>query len=212
MRRIRFSIAGLLGLVAFSGAGFAALRAASEPWDSGLFGVTLLLLLAAILLAVHRTWRTRAFWLGFALYGWAYLVGSLIPQIESRLPTTRALAYLDAKVRRQTGLGITYADLDADGQLDVLIANASTPAVLQSTSRPGQFLDVTAASSSNGSGAGSTALVLDPSRSWKLLAASGGTSEHFVRIGHTIAALILAFLGGCFSRHLGSRTQESTTA
>ena len=36
--------------------------------------------------------------MGFALFGWAYLGLSLVPSIESRLITTKALAYLDSKV------------------------------------------------------------------------------------------------------------------
>src|SRR5947209_1102217 len=38
MRQFRFSIASLLGVVLFVGVGIAALRAASDPWDSGVFG------------------------------------------------------------------------------------------------------------------------------------------------------------------------------
>jgi hypothetical protein len=98
MRRIRFRIANLLVLVLFLAVGLAALRAATEPWDKALFGGTFVLLLVSVLLAVHRPGRARAFWLGFALFGWAYLVASLVPSVEARLPTTRALAYLDAKV------------------------------------------------------------------------------------------------------------------
>ena len=80
------------------GVGFAALRESNEIWDSGLFTLTLGVLLISILLAIHRTESRRAFWLGFALFGWSYLGLSLVPSIESRLMTTKALAYLDSKV------------------------------------------------------------------------------------------------------------------
>ena len=36
--------------------------------------------------------------MGFALFGWIYLGLTLVPAIESRLITTKALAYLDSKV------------------------------------------------------------------------------------------------------------------
>ena len=98
MRRIRFNIASLLVVVLFVAVGFAALRESNEIWDSGLFTLTLVVLLISILLAVHRTEARRAFWLGFALFGWIYLGLSLVPSIESRLVTTKALAYLDSKV------------------------------------------------------------------------------------------------------------------
>ena len=54
----RFSIANLLGLVLFLAVGLAALREATDLWDSAVFTGTLALLLVSILLAVHRTERT----------------------------------------------------------------------------------------------------------------------------------------------------------
>src|SRR6516165_9477047 len=98
MRRIRFSIASLLVVVLVLGVGVAALRESNETWGSGLFTLTLTVLLTSILLAIHRTESRRAFWMGFALFGWTYLALSLVPSIESRLATTKALAYLDSKV------------------------------------------------------------------------------------------------------------------
>ena len=98
MRRIRFTIASLLVVVLFVAVGFAALRESNDLWDSGVFTLTLAALLISILLAVHRTESRRAFWIGFALFGWIYLGLSLVPSIESRLLTTKALAYLDSKV------------------------------------------------------------------------------------------------------------------
>src|SRR3954464_9897141 len=98
MRRPRFTIASLLGLVVFVAVSFAALREASDNWDSGVLAVTLILLLVSVLLAIHRTAARRSYWLGFALFGWAYLVASQVPPIESRLPTTKGLALIDSKL------------------------------------------------------------------------------------------------------------------
>jgi hypothetical protein len=39
-----------------------------------------------------------------------------------------------------------------------------------------------------------------------------GTSENFVRIGHSIMALFLAFAGGCLSRLLHDRSNARTQA
>jgi hypothetical protein len=63
-----------------------------------MFTVTLVALLMSILLAMHRTEKRRAFWLGFALFGWAYMALTVMPSIESRLITTKALAHLRSKV------------------------------------------------------------------------------------------------------------------
>ena len=89
MRVPRFRIASMLSAILFVAVGFAALREANDQWDSVLFSLTLLLLLNAVLLAVHRTEGRRAFWIGFALFGWGYLSLSLISSTESRLITTR---------------------------------------------------------------------------------------------------------------------------
>jgi hypothetical protein len=95
VRHPRYNIASALGAILFVAVGFAALREANDQWDSGLFSLTLGLLLSAVLLAVHRTEARRAFWIGFALFGWGYLSLSLISSTESRLITTQALAYLE---------------------------------------------------------------------------------------------------------------------
>ena len=98
MRCFRFHIGTLLTLVLLLGVGFAALHESDETWDSSICSLTLGMLSVSILLAVRRTETRRAFWLGFALFGSAYMGFSLVPSIESRLLTTKALAYLDSKV------------------------------------------------------------------------------------------------------------------
>ncbi len=89
MRRFRFHVGSLLILVLVLGVGFAALRESNETWDSSVFSITLGVLVISILLAIHRTERRRAFWLGSALFGAAYLELSLLPSIEPRLITTK---------------------------------------------------------------------------------------------------------------------------
>ena len=55
MKRFQFSIASLLGVVVAVAFGIAALRSATDAWDSSVLGITLFTLLVAVLLAVHRT-------------------------------------------------------------------------------------------------------------------------------------------------------------
>ena len=98
MKRFRYRIASLLILVLLLGVGFAALREANDLWDGCVLTLTIGVLLVSVLLALHRRETTRAFWVGFALFGWAYLELSLVPSIEPRLLTTTARAYLDSKV------------------------------------------------------------------------------------------------------------------
>ena len=190
MRHIRFTIASLLGLVLFVAVAVAALHRADDLWDSIVFSLTLGLLLASVLLAIHRAESRRAFWLGFALFGGAYLGASLIPPVEARLLTTRALAYLDSKVPGR--------DSVSPGQPRTTRTSPCT----RSPSRPRRNLSST-----------------DQGRTIRLWdAATGqpiggpiGTSEDFLRIGHSLTALVLAFLGGHLSRSLyntGHRAAE----
>jgi len=65
MKRFRFNIGTLVILVLFFGVGLAALRESNEAWYSSIFTLTLGILLISILLAIHRTEKRRAFWLGF---------------------------------------------------------------------------------------------------------------------------------------------------
>jgi WD40 repeat protein len=188
MRRFRFHIAGLLILVLILGLGFAALREASDLWDSGVFTLTLGALLVSLLLVVHRTETKRAFWIGFATFGWSYIGLTSIPSIESRLLTTRVLAYLDSKV---PGRPVAITGLAWGGS-----TNAPNQGISQVAFSPqGTML----ASSNQG------VVRLWDASTGKLLWGWGGTTENFIRIGHSLLALALAWLGGKLSRYLRER-------
>jgi hypothetical protein len=175
MRHFRFHLGTLLLTVLLVGIGFAALRESNEIWNSSLFSITIGVLLISILLAIHRTERRRAFWLGFALFGLAYLGLSLVPSIESRLITTQALAFVDSKVPRFFPAGLTYIDYGENVTL----------------------YDVTGVSGSNPN------IVVGPA-----LVGSIETTKHFVRISHSLLALIAALLGGQLSRRLYAGNRE----
>jgi hypothetical protein len=193
MRRIRFHIGTLLGIVLILGIALGALRESNEIWDSGVLTLTAGVLLTSVLLALHRTEKRRVFWLGFALFGAAYLVCSLVPSIESRLITTKALAFIDSKVPRSM--------TRANALYDLLVVNNSQPRALYVNKGNGTFQDVTATVGLDYTGDGT--LVLNNS------AGLGGTTENFVRIGHSICALIVALLGGLLSRHLHEKNRQT---
>jgi hypothetical protein len=175
MGRFRFTIAGLLLGVLAVGAAFAALRAADDTWDSGSFGVTLTVLLISVLLVNHRTGLRRAFWLGFALFGWSYLVLSIMSPTEARLPTTKALAYLDSKVSdRVVGLTFVYSATGAGG----------------STGKPVQEVAFSVDGSTLTTN-GRASLRLWDAVTGRLFAGPNGTSENFVRIGHCSQSILL---------------------
>ncbi|MEX2175919.1 MAG: hypothetical protein WD872_16275 [Pirellulaceae bacterium] len=68
---LRFSIRQLLLGTALVAVACVALRNAGGWWVSALLAVTVLVLTAAVLLALFRERSQRAFWIGFALVGWA---------------------------------------------------------------------------------------------------------------------------------------------
>lgn len=195
MRHIRFSIANLLVVVLFVAVGFAALRESSDLWESVVFTLALAALLASILLAVHRTESRRAFWLGFALFGWITLGLSLIPSIESRLLSTKALAYLDSKVpgRPQGGFTVRFSAMNSVVPINQVQAVAFT-------------------SNGNQLAASSQGVVkLWDLGTGRLLGGWSGSTENFIRLGHSLFALLAGWFGGLLSRRLHARNRESAT-
>ena len=196
MRRIRFTIANLVAIIFILGVGFAALREPTDLWESSIFSLTLGVMLISILLAIHRSDKRRAFWLGFALFGWIYMGLSLIPSIESRLITSKGLAYLDSKVRGRLVLGDLFLPTNSGvgGNQFQMVAFTPNGDQLAISKRGGVGLwDVTTG---------------------KLLGGWSGTTENFVRIGHSLFALLAGWFGGQLSRRLcrTSRQAEASTA
>jgi AcrB/AcrD/AcrF family len=239
MRDPRFNIASLLGAISFVAIGFAALREANELWDSGLFSLALGLLLIAVLLAVHRTEARRAFWMGFALFGWVYLSLSLISSTESRLITTQALAYLEKAniVGNRTNVVRVIPDLNRmrahnlslddllkatrDYSMNVSPEEEQLRQAIEKTwptlefvlgsnvlssvhiryNKPEQYANIILKASPDDEvlRLKDVATVRSGS-SFFILGGGTGTSENLVRIGHSLFALIVGWLGGALSR------------
>jgi hypothetical protein len=96
MRPIRFSIAGLMGLVLMAAIGSAGLADPLGPWSGILALLTRAVLCLALVGAVCHTGAARTWWLGFASFGWVYL-GLPLPYSyyrSQRLPTEILLELL----------------------------------------------------------------------------------------------------------------------
>jgi hypothetical protein len=209
MRRFRFRLAEFLILIIVLGVGLAALREANDAWDSGVLSLDLGAMLASILLAIPRTGKRRAFWLGFALFGAAYLAMSLVPSIESRLLTTELSAYIDSKVSRSIASGPGYFE-NNDGPVDIDVVDSSQPNLQYLNRGDGTFEDLNVVAGLNPAGHQATGngglFLLGSAGPW--LRALAGTTENFVRISHSLFALIVAFIGGRLSGYLYARNRE----
>jgi hypothetical protein len=193
VKRIKFTIGTLLIVVLFLGLCFAALKQASDTWDGGILGVTIGLLLVSILLAVHRVGEKRAYWLGFALFGATYLGLTFVPAVESRLSTTQALKFLDSKIPGRP-IMITGEPWGSTSNTTQVIVN--TTAINGNVlSGPNQGQTVALWNVAPGPMAGTWA----------------GTSENFIRIGHSLVSWLAAWAGGLVSRAIYARNRELST-
>jgi hypothetical protein len=182
MPKLRFNIADLLAIIFVLGVGFAALKEPSDLWESRLFTLIVGVLVISTHLVIHRAESGRAFWLGFALFGWTYLVFSVVPSIESRLLTTKALTYVDSKVPGRSTTIKIYTTINSG-----FGSNRVQSAVFgQTGNQP--------ATPSQGLG-----WVRDLTSS-RFRGGWNGTTENFVRIGHSLLALLAGWIGGLLSR------------
>jgi hypothetical protein len=173
MSRPRYSIGTLLLMVLFAGVAFAPLKSPSELWASALFTLAVAFLLVAVLLAVHRRVRARAYWLGFALFGWVYLILNLVPESAPRLATTGLLDALFARVHEHGHDGrIIWLAYSPQG--DRLIPRGGGPTTTQLwETTTGKPLNVTSVK-----------------------------PEGFRLVGHSLITLLIACVGGWVSRRL----------
>ena len=78
MARWSFGLRQLFLWTAAISLGLVALRSASATWVGAMLGLTFATLTASILFAVFRKGQQKAFWIGFATFGWAYLLLLLV--------------------------------------------------------------------------------------------------------------------------------------
>ncbi len=88
MSRLRFPIAGLMGVVGLVGVGFVAFRVASVWWVTLLFSLVATALFVAVLGVIFGRGTVRAFWTGFALGGFVYLLLVYFQDTRQLLLTT----------------------------------------------------------------------------------------------------------------------------
>ena len=73
MRKLRFSIGGLMGIVLAAAVGLTALKSASRIWAGAMLLLTCGILALGVVGAIYRQGTRRAWWLGFSHFGWGYM-------------------------------------------------------------------------------------------------------------------------------------------
>jgi hypothetical protein len=200
---VRLTIGGALALIAICGVGFAALSSPSPLWDNVIYTLTVALLVAAVLGAVFRREPAgRAFWGGFAIAGLAYLylsrgytLGTDDSQVGHRLATTALLDLLYSRIAPPTPPPMPPNTAGMMMSMRGMMAGGGMPG-----GAPGMM----------GMGGG-TALAPDPSTTrwvqWTEperstnnfpinATATTDSPGAFLRIGHSLFALISGLLGG----------------
>jgi hypothetical protein len=180
--RVRFTLRQLFGLVVYVAIACGGLLHPSATVASAIFTLTLVVLLVAILAAVARRGPRRAFWIGLAIAGWGYLWAAHWPDEASyyvintrwELQTTGPL--LTTKLLQSAYEGLHGAsEAPGSGFFSVPVEPSEAGALL---SLPlGQF----------GTSVGPAS---DPA-----------ILNAFMRIGHSLWAVLFAYLGGLLTRH-----------
>lgn len=199
MRRPQFSLRAVGAAIVAVALACAALTYASPVWATLTFTGTIGSLLLALPAIVYRIGRERAFWVGFALLGWSYLILVFGPwfqaNIRRHLATQQALEFLLPKMQRTetVSLGDGLGEESYGGFLEA--AEAEYGVEYGAGEFPGEAMGEIPGIRSPGTvlpGAapGTATRIVGPQRS------------HFERVGHSLWALLLAMCGGWIARRL----------
>jgi hypothetical protein len=165
MRKPRYSIASGLAIIGILGVALAAFRDPSYLWANVTFSAALAALVLAIINAVYSRGARRAYWLGFALCGWAYFAITSVPGLRQSL----------------------CPRLVTEVIFDLLYLNVAPQAPVAPPAPEIGWSAWSQPDRTNGVGypIGTVSLV---------------SSEAFRQIGHSMAALLVAVLGGIYAR------------
>lgn len=181
----RLSFLGLMVIVSLVTVAFAALRNASPAWAGSILLLTLGLLAVAVLGVIYRREERRAYWLGFALFGWGFAALTLSPWSKPEaLPSTGLLDRLYIRVSPTKVVAVETYGLPSDGRLGaaLVVSNDVPPHAIPATAGPADTV---------------------------FLVGTAGIEE-FRSIGHCLLTILVACLGGGVARWFHA-TRGATT-
>lgn len=216
------SIAGLMVVVASVGLGVAALSRPSRLWGAVLFSSATAILLGAVLAAVLGKGRRRAFWAGFAIFGWGYLALQYGPWFETQVgPYTLPTALLDVLYPvvaptppNGVTTGATFVTFFQPQPVTAMLQGsiAAVPAMPGGSGGPGSPVSIsgpgTPATISWATVPGQNAWAawteLDVRQPWQ----GTLTPASFYRIGHSLLSLLTAVIGGLIALRIAQRDRS----
>jgi hypothetical protein len=188
MRRFRFSIGSMMALIVVLGVAFAALHFPTPLWANIWFSSALAAVTFAIPAAVYNRGEQRAFWVGFATFGWVYFIAAMGPwfheQTGFQLVTTTILDLMAPYLVQKDYLLHTYI-----GQFN--------PPSAPTTPTPWQLWNLPDFSIG---------------RVWRTGYVTLQSPSLYFRVGHGVFCVIVALLGGEAVRFLAVMRSQPATA
>jgi len=205
----QFRFRTLFIAVAFVALAITALMNATPAWSFDLYCAAIALLTLAIPLACYRCGEKRAFWAGFALCGWVYLlvIGNIDdkPRTEwntavsrgpsANVPTSRLMQWIYTKA-----YGDPAADPNAEAQAAIDAVNLRQQQIVLTT----RYLlsDLSGSMTSSSAPAATAAGTATPVRpEW----------WHFLNVGHALWTILIACIGGLIVRGICILRPEEKT-
>ena len=203
MRKMRFSIAGLMGFVLIAAVGVGGLKNANEVWASGCFTLMVVCLVAAILNAVQGRGKDRAYWTGFAVAGWAYLLVTFgtMDWSEGTLPGPITGQLFDQLAT------VIHPGESRYSNVTATFLPTPVPAPAPNSLAPSITITGTLSGISSSSVAPAPAPVLPPAvvTPTYVMMPPNTRLESYTNVAHSLAALLAGVLGGLYSLWLFGR-------
>jgi hypothetical protein len=219
LKTLKVTIGGLMALVAFVAAGFAALLRPSRLWMSFWLSATLVWLTIALLGALFRRGSARAFWSGFAFCGWLYLLLNFGPWFQDRVSPEFAttaileLAYpwvtsIEDQVSRIAPRPLPHYSAYPPALVEEVLSSTVPPTPSAPAPTPKQDLSQFEVRIEFVKDHWVQWMEQDPETG---LLDSNSIPVTFLMVGHCLFCLIFAFIGGLVARGFALREAGSSS-
>jgi hypothetical protein len=208
----RFGLRQLFLWTAAIAFGLVALRSATMTWVAGMLGLVTAALATSILLIVFRHGSKRAYWIGFAIFGWLYLLVLVASWTLARIAANDSpLAAHNLPTQQLSSYSYHWL---FDEAFEKYQASRSMPSTVMGSGQDFTFYFGSTSGSPAGAAtggmsmesgmAGSTMPNPGPmpiafSYSTPVGPPPGPNESDFVNVAHALWTLLFAVMGGCLS-------------